>query len=268
MDNKLNNKKILWLNIVSVFAVMIIYTIIGEIRPRVDDYIADRFITQLILLTLALIAAKITSKLYTLKFKTEGFGEGYKAGMVEVVYMLYILISAILKPVFYPELAPTASLPKIILFIIDMLMLGIGEETLFRGILLNGFSDYYGETSTALIRKGVIISGIAFGAVHLLNIVGNDSIIDPIIQALCDIPSGILYGAIYIRSKKNIWPIITIHAIFDLGGFIGRGVLTDSFVASSAVSCFTVSAIVFSIVELVVGLYILRDKKLNELIKK
>ena len=53
---------------------------------------------------------------------------------------------------------------------------------------------------------GIIVSGLAFGLIHVIN--GGDYI-----QSIPYIISGVAFGTIYVINKNNIWSCILVHAL-------------------------------------------------------
>lgn len=117
-----------------------------------------------------------------------------------------------------------------ILFVSEMILVGIAEEGLFRGILQNTLQDYFGDDS----MKGV------YGAIIL---------------------QGILYGAIYYRSNRNIWICIFIHAFQDMSVLLANGILggtTEKAVIGSGGAGTVIGVILFVMVDM----YVLRKDQI------
>ena len=100
------------------------------------------------------------------------------------------------------------------LFIVLMLLIGLYEEILCRGILLELMLRKWGNT-----RKGIFVSAFLssfiFGLAHLVNLVGAANLlIATIAQVLYATMFGIFFAAVYLRSR-NIWVVVILHAVFD-----------------------------------------------------
>lgn len=99
-----------------------------------------------------------------------------------------------------------------LLFTINMLFVGMNEEIWMRALILNALMRKYGDTYPK-VWKSLIISALIFGAIHLPNIFFMNPL-TLLVQVVNAAAGGILFGAIFIKSK-NIWAGITIHALVD-----------------------------------------------------
>ena len=261
MDNK--TKKLVK-SVLSVVLAFFIYKIISIFTNKLPvNEPLHMFIKEVIFCILALVAAKINGRLDTLKFKTEGFGIGLLICAISAVSSIISLVGSL----FDGSIEVTVGPFFVVLFVIAIFILAITEELLFRGILINGFLDYFGENKTYNIRKAVIASGIAFGALHFFNIITGSSFSGALIQAISNIGSGILFGAAYVRARKNIWPGIIVHMIIDVSSFVTSGILANV-TMSEVISGFSLVSFVIPVIELAIGLFALRKTKLLPLRKK
>ena len=95
-----------------------------------------------------------------------------------------------------------------------MLLIGILEEVLCRGVILNNMLNKWGHTKTGII-KSVILSSLIFGLGHLVNLFWQPTlIIGTVTQVIYTFLIGVLFASIYLRCK-NIWAVVVLHAIFD-----------------------------------------------------
>lgn len=102
---------------------------------------------------------------------------------------------------------------KAFLFVgINTLMVGIGEELAFRGILFSG--------ARAAFRPigAIAITSVIFGAVHVLNGFTTGDWVSAAVQATAAGMSGLLFVAILIRTGSII-PAMVIHWLWDFGIF-------------------------------------------------
>lgn len=95
---------------------------------------------------------------------------------------------------------------------------GLIEEGFFRGLILAVLLSVWGINKKGIYRS-VIVSSILFGLVHLTNLLnilkGKDVMIETISQVFYATFLGILFAAIYLRTK-NLWIPVIIHALFDI----------------------------------------------------
>lgn len=136
---------------------------------------------------------------------------------------------------------------EILLFLVNMLFVGINEEVLMRGLILNYLRNNYGETKKG-IRKAIIVSAAIFGMIHLPNVFFFDSV-TVIVQAVNAASAGVLFAVIYVISK-NLWATIIVHAIVDtLSLFIsqcfsnGQSVLTMNMTIPQALAMVTAGSV-------------------------
>ncbi len=115
---------------------------------------------------------------------------------------------------------------NLICYVISMAIVGISEELMFRGVIINVLKDYFGNEKRSQMYGTVIWSGIIFGSMHIFNILSGVSPKGAIFQALGAAGVGCYFGAIYVRTG-NLGFLMTIHAINDLvldlcGGIFGQ----------------------------------------------
>ncbi len=91
---------------------------------------------------------------------------------------------------------------------IDMLIPGIWEEVAFRGIILTLLLKKYSE------KKSIIIDGLLFGSMHLLNIIGGADVGFTIIQMIYATTWGFAFAYMYIKTKSLV-PCIIAHYLID-----------------------------------------------------
>jgi len=86
----------------------------------------------------------------------------------------------------------------------------IGEEVLFRGLLLKYITMKLGEDSRGWVLA-VVISAIIFGALHFWK--GPAGMISSAI-------GGLVFGFGYLLTNRNLWPCIIAHCAGNTLGFI------------------------------------------------
>jgi membrane protease YdiL (CAAX protease family) len=85
-----------------------------------------------------------------------------------------------------------------------------GEELVYRGYLMNRVADLVGATRTGWLICLIVVS-ILFGVTHLYQ--GPSGII---VITL----TGLLFGALYLATGRNLWVPIIVHGVNDTVGFI------------------------------------------------
>lgn len=189
-----------------------------------------------------------------------GIGKGLFIGLYNVVIGTLTLIINLFWEEAEHNLQPWYF---ILSFLLCMVCVGITEELVFRGVIAEILFHKFGANKAG-IWKAVLLSGIFFGVMHLSNIF-YASPIGVIVQVIGACISGMLFTAIYYRSG-NIWVTIIIHAYIDmaaliLSGFFGNGTI------ESTISDYKFSNLIGCIPYIIVLLFLLRNKKIQEIEK-
>lgn len=95
-------------------------------------------------------------------------------------------------------------------FIIGLvtLLVGISEELMFRGILLQSVLQSLGP------RLAVLISASLFSLLHSINIMGNHSLTNTLMQMVTTFILGIYAGGVTLK-VRNLVPMIIFHWLWD-----------------------------------------------------
>lgn len=262
-----SDKKLFLKNVLITFIAFAIYKLIGKFAiSRIENGVINVFVTELILFICAASCALAARKMNTLKWQKQGLREGFLVGLfilgIQMVNLLF-WISGYIKGV----QTVTISGGEIILFILAMIMVGVSEELMFRGVLLNSCLEYFGENSVSALRKGIIISGSIFGAFHIFNVLIGASLSGSIVQAINAAVLGIVFGIIYVRSGKNIWPCIVLHSIQDTVSFLQSGMMNGIGIKDT-VSSYGANMIPTIELLILVGLFLMRNKKMQQCVKQ
>jgi membrane protease YdiL (CAAX protease family) len=94
-----------------------------------------------------------------------------------------------------------------------MIGVGIREEVIFRGIIVNSLAMKYATDKKGLWFT-VVVSSLLFGCVHLSNIFVGVELTGLIAQIIGSAAIGLFHAAVYLRGG-NIWVPIIIHALQD-----------------------------------------------------
>jgi membrane protease YdiL (CAAX protease family) len=121
--------------------------------------------------------------------------------------MLYIVGALAMAAVF--GLPPATVL---LLILLNTFFVGFSEELMFRGALLQAFRH---ATS---IWPAVLLTSVAFGAIHSLNVFVTGDLKAALIQSAAAFLSGIVFIALRLRTG-SLWPSIVVHALWDFATF-------------------------------------------------
>ena len=152
--------------------------------------------------------------------KGVGLWEGVKVSGFLVVLSLILLAMNLYHNV---GTNPPRPFSLIILFIIAMFFTGFCEEVVFRGMIQRILYERFGRDSRAGLYLSVILSGLIFGAMHVLNVFSGVALGGAIIQAIGATGVGMYFGAIYIRTR-NLFVLILLHAFNDFVGLMDSGI--------------------------------------------
>jgi hypothetical protein len=114
-----------------------------------------------------------------------------------------------------PQVARFADLPgnlPLLLMLLPLTWLigAFGEEFFFRGFLMAAIAAVLGGSRAAWI-SAVVAQAVAFGLIHAYQ--------GPA-QAISIGIGGAVYGAAFLMTRRNLWPLILAHGVNDTLGFI------------------------------------------------
>ncbi|PIE31367.1 MAG: hypothetical protein CSA55_05890 [Ilumatobacter coccineus] len=135
------------------------------------------------------------------------------------------------------------------------IMVGIGEEMIFRGILMGAVREKRGAYVAVLWSAGV------FGFLHSTNILGGQAVGPTLAQVLSAGLSGVLYAWVVIK-VRNVIPTMVYHAVWDM--FILLGLVVTVSQAEIVLQFQSLFEIVASVVILVMIIRHLRSGRRDE----
>lgn len=195
-------------------------------------------ISEAVLAVLVLIVMLIFKNSYVFSQKKEKLRTGLFYGLFYIIgSIFFMLLFGLVAGGLFSGLT-------LLNLILGCLLVGICEEFLCRGWLLNEFLERFGDTKKG-VWYSIIISGFIFGLIHLGNIftVGQ-AIPTTILQVINAAATGIIFGIIYYKTK-NIWSVILLHGFWDFSLFLGEVAPVSSTIATE--STFSIITIIFTI---------------------
>lgn len=168
-----------------------------------------------------LLASIAIVTFYISVFDRKSFGmkrQNFLRGILTGILMLFILIANVLVSMDelseYPVIMP--SLYLIIIVCLEQIFVGIFEEFLFRGLLLNILLEKTKHMQYKGMIWSLLLSSLIFGLIHLLNLFDTPELINStIVQIFFGIFTGVFLGALYLR-YRNIWVVVFYHALIDI----------------------------------------------------
>ncbi|MDR3598751.1 MAG: type II CAAX endopeptidase family protein [Clostridium sp.] len=201
---------------------------------------------------------------YIFKERSKGILKGLYIGGFLIVMSIFAILGNLVNVLNTKKDLQLLPLPQIIIFIVTMIAIGVGEEFIFRGIILNLFIDKFDKTKKG-IYISIALSSIIFGAAHVTNAFSGISIKSALIQAGLVSMLGALLAAIYLRSR-NIWVVVIIHAFNDFSALIGSGLFGIGSIVTQ-VNSYGYIKLIGLVVYLIPILILLRKKKLSEILE-
>lgn len=206
-----------------VLGVLVIWTaitIFGASLIHPDGIALDALVTRGIAWHLVLAGVFLILVIFWQKWFDVGF-RAIEPGTLRLLWFPVLMLALVATASFSQGLPPASAM---ILVLANTAVVGFSEETMFRGILYSRLRDRLS------IWPAIILTSVAFGAVHLLNGFVTGDYGSAAIQALAAGTSGLVFIAILLRTG-SIWPAIIYHALWDWVLFIGtpgaRGVPVD-----------------------------------------
>ncbi len=239
-----------------VLVIVLINLIMLLVAPQVNNRVGA-LAQDIAALVYTFVLLKCIGMFSVLQEKGIGFFRGCYIGLYLIVASIYAIIVQLLMV----EGAFTVqSGVMILLFVIDMVLIGFTEEVVFRGVITTNMQQYFGD-SRGGIWKSVIASSLLFGFAHITNIVGL-SMIEFISRIMFTICLGMILAAIYVRCK-NIWTVVFVHALIDFSSEILDGLYVIPPVQENVAPGTDWSFILEDIVYICVVLFLLRKKKIS-----
>jgi membrane protease YdiL (CAAX protease family) len=99
------------------------------------------------------------------------------------------------------------STKEIVFYILTMINIGFIEEIIFRGFLFKMMAKDN-------IKRAIIISAVAFGIGHIINLLNGSELIPTLLQICYAISIGYLFVIIFYKSKSLI-PCIITHSLVN-----------------------------------------------------
>lgn len=199
-----------------------------------------------------------------LKEKGVGFAKGFYIGGFFVGYCgLEIFAMIYLQAM--EGITHVEPVLNILIFIVTMILIGWTEEIFFRGVILNLFLDSFSKTKGGILAA-IILSSVIFGGMHIANIFSGVEVVSALVQAIQASLLGIIFAAVYVRTK-NIWIGIIMHACIDFvglmpSGIFGVGTEIDGLNNISLVNLISVP------IFLIPCIVLLRKAKLEEIVRR
>lgn len=164
-----------------------------------------------------LIVVLLYKNKYIFTQQQEKFSTSIKFIMPEIVLSIFFLFISLIGLIANNN---PVSIGAIFNLGIYCLFIGIVEEFLCRGWLLNEFLERYSDTKKGTILS-IIFSSFIFGVIHFINIGETQGVFETLVQVMNAASSGIFLALVYYKTK-NIWVVVFSHALWDFSLFLSQ----------------------------------------------
>ena len=190
-------------------------------------------------------------------------GKGFFRSMAPAGVILGYYTFAGLSSLIYCMYDPVQDPATIICFVLCMGAVGITEELAFRGLVTRMIYDKYGS-SRAGVWLTVVVSGILFGCMHLMNAIGGGIALSGVlVQVICAAAVGMCLSAVYLRGG-NLWSVAAIHGFMDFCALIPTGIFQGgSF--TEVLGSYDATMLVGSLFYFAIAAFLLRKSKIKTL---
>lgn len=250
--------EVLFLGSMVVFSLLatIVLAAAGADFDTMDGYLFGS-VQEAVGLAVALLLLTRTGRLDLLRRRGCGFLNGLLVGMYPLFFIGYTFFGTL---AFGRPDTPLLPLPRILTFMLNMILVGVAEELVFRGIIAQTLLERYG-TARAGVWKACLVSGVLFGAAHLSNLLGSAPF-GVLMQCVFAGSLGVLFAAIYFRTG-NLWVLVFLHGAQDAASLLAGGLYgTENM--STAVSSYDSTMLLSVLVYLIPTFFLLRKKKIGE----
>lgn len=112
------------------------------------------------------------------------------------------------------------SVKTIVLMITSNMAIGLFEEVLMRGLILNKLLSAWGHKQYG-VAVAVFVSSLMFGMLHIFNYLSDSTLlIATITQIIYATFAGVFFAVLYLKTK-SIWLIAFLHGLTDIISDIG-----------------------------------------------
>lgn len=163
-------------------------------------------------------------------YSSKGFGYAFSLLRGYYIFMTVVLVLGIVNAILEKVVLHSGSSFQLLPFInisITALFVGIVEEFVFRGLMFGGLLQKFGN-SKKMIIIAAFISGLSFGALHVLGFVVAGEITSAgaaataILKILQCAIFGIILCFIYYKTR-NLYVVAVLHSLDDFLLFVATG---------------------------------------------
>ena len=208
---------------------------------------------QVVLAVIGILFMKMLKILDKNDFRFKNAGKGLLLGWIIFILIIVLVLSNYSNRSEYFIAPEPLFLITVILF---PLSTALAEETIYRGLILKILLKKRADTKKGIISS-LIISAALFAAVHSVHLIWADpvTVASDLIFAVA---GGMLLGAVYIRAKTLVAPIL-LHWFMNLSGGIFAAFTSPEYATPQA-SVSDIITISIVAVPIVISAFVLLEK--------
>lgn len=195
----------------------------------IETYWYQRLLIQTVSALLSCGWLFLFRKQFVLREKSRPF----RTYLIPVLGILLYCVLVSLRQ-FFSQKGALRPVPELIAFCLTMLLVGVSEELLHRGVILNILTAAFGTKTFSGALISCFVCGTLFGLIHFFNIFSGIALSAVTVQVIGAIGAGWLLSAVYLRSR-NIRLLILLHAFVDFGGMLAQGFFAGNGTVESAI---------------------------------
>lgn len=199
---------------------------------------------------------------YAFVITEKSFKRTFKAGIALFCFYLTILIMTVIDHVVIGD-DKLQTTPVILLGLLSMIGIGIREEFIFRGLVMNSLSLKYCRNIKGMWFS-LVLSGVLFGAIHMFNMLAGVTFTSALVQSISATGVGVLFGAVYLRGG-NIWFLVLIHALVDSVGFFSSSFLVTEITGVQEINNINFESLISIPITVLIAIFLLRKSKRQEI---
>lgn len=200
-----------------------------------------------------------------LKEMGEGFVKGFYVGGFMTGYCLFAAAAMVYVQRMSGEMQ-VQSFGMILIYLLTMFLVGLNEEVIVRGVVLNLLLDRFSDTKKGVFGA-IVISSLIFGCAHIPNVFSGVPLSSALIQAVQATLLGVLFATIYVRSG-NLWICIILHAGTDFAGLMASGIFGNGEMTDMIGNLSLINLVVTVPLFLIPCVILLRKNKLEEIVRR
>lgn len=245
----MEKKKNIWTYFIKMFIIFMVIFFASQIGMVIlhNSFTYLKYgpdiIMQSIWAVLVIIVVYTFKNDYIFKEEKEKTSTGLKLGwpllLIAAIYLILNIVVIIIN-------GSEFNIPTILNLATYCLLIGVVEEFLCRGWLLNEFLERFSNNKKNIILS-IILSSIVFGFIHIFNIMAGQSLTDTIAQVIHATFLGIAFSLIYYKTK-NIWSVVLIHGIWDFCLMLGESTNFVDCVPGTATNSIILYSIICSVI--------------------